>query len=406
MLEKREYANHLTIGKQSMTRALNFLILGILLIGLTACSQKQAPETVSSQRPFPVKEQPLPPLAAPKPTVAPAKAHKIGLLLPLSGPHEDLGKGMLQAAEMALFETGTSSVVLLPQDTAHGAHQAALKALDEGAELLLGPIFAAEVEAVRPLLHARNINLISFSTDQSVAGPRTFILGFLPSQQIERVARFAKEKGLSKIAAFTPDDNYGQLIDQTLRRLESQGDIQLLGITHYTKGDLLEGNPGNIRLLEDIELYKTKGLDALLIPEGGENLAYLMVLLKPHLPLKILGSGQWDASETLQNAGNGLEGGIFASTLPQEHQNFETRFQKAYGFMPPRIATLAFDATALAVNLSDRGYSLPNLTFSEGFAGIDGLFRFTPQGLNERGLAILEVNSSGFRTLSPAPENF
>jgi ABC-type branched-subunit amino acid transport system substrate-binding protein len=381
---------------------------GILLIGLTSCSHKQEPETRSTQRPAPAKETPLPPLpvekSKPVSPPSPALSHKIGLLLPLTGLHENLGKAMLQAAEMALFETGSSTVILLPQDTAQGAHQAALKALDEGAELLLGPIFSPEVEAVKPLLQARNVNLICFSTDQSIAGDKTFVLGFLPSQQIERVTRFAKEKGLSKIAAFTPDDQYGQLIDQTLRRLESSGEIQLLGITHYTKGDILEGNPGNVRLLEDVELYKTKGLDALLIPEGGENLAHLMLVLKPELPLRILGSGQWDTPDTLQILG--LEKGFFASTAPQERQNFETRFKNTYGYIPPRITTLSFDATALVLKLADKGYSLQNLTFSEGFSGTDGLFRLTPQGLNERGLAILEVNSSEFKTLSPAPESF
>lgn len=397
-----------------MARVLNFLIWGVLLIGLTSCSKRQPPEITTiphSTSPVPI-EAPLSPLPMEKQKAIPVPAptgplsHKIGVLLPLTGPHENLGKGMLQAAEMALFETGTSSVTLLPQDTAQGAHQAALKALDEGAELLLGPIFATEVEAVKPLLHARKVNLISFSTDQNMAGDRTFILGFLPSQQIERVTRFAKEKGLTKIAAFTPDDPYGRLIDQTLKQLDSQGDIQLLGITHYTKGDLLEGNPGNVRLLEEVALYKTKGLDALVIPEGGENLTHLMVLLKPQLPLKILGSGQWDTPETLQQAPIGLEGALFASTTPQERQNFEARFQKAYGSIPPRIATLAFDAIALAASLADRGYSIENLTFAEGFSGTDGLFRLTPQGLNERGLAVLEVTSSGFTPLSPAPQSF
>ena len=321
------------------------------------------------------------------------------------GEYIVLGKGMLDASEMALFEAGSSSVILLPKDTAQGAHQAALKAIDEGAELLLGPIFASEVEAIKPLLTSRNISLISFSTDQTVAGNGAFILGVLPSQQIEKVIGFAKEKGLTKFAALTPDDQYGHLIEQTLKHMELQGKIQLLGVTRYTKGDILEGNPGNIRLLEEVAAYKAKGLDALLIPEGGENLTLLTNLLSPQMPLKILGSGQWDAPETLSVA-TSLKDGFFASPDPLERQNFEARFQKEYGTTPPRIATLAYDATALAIALADKGYAPSNITFSQGFSGIDGLFRFTSQGLNERGLAILEVTSSGFRTLSPAPQLF
>jgi len=390
-----------------MTRVLSFLMWGILCIGLTSCGEKQPPEIKVQQLPS-VQEQPLPPLPkkAAKPAASTPSGHKVGLLLPLSGPYENLGKGMLQAAEMALFETGSTSLTLLPQDTAKGAHQAALNALDEGAELLLGPLFSTEVEAIKPLLQARKTNLISFSTDQSVAGNGAFILGFLPSQQIERVIRFGKERGLSKIAVLIPDDPYGQVIDRTLRRLESEGEIQLLGITHYTKADLLEGNPGNIRIQEEVESYKTKGVEALVIPEGGENLAHLMLILKPLLPLRLLGSGQWDIPEILQNVPEGLEDALFASTASHERQDFEKRFQSAYGYMPPRIASLAFDATALAANLAERNYSIPNLTFSEGFTGVDGLFRLTQKGLNERGLAVFEVSSSGMRTVSPAPQSF
>ncbi len=388
-------------------RILGIFMMGILTIGLTSCGHRETPQPTVDPRPSPpkpkVKQKKQTP--EPKPVDPQTEVHKIGFLIPLTGPHADLGKGMQDAAEMALFENGVTTVTLIPQDTAKGAHQAALKALDEGAELLLGPIFAPEVEAIKPLLSARNVNLISFSTDQAVAGNGTFILGFIPSQQIERVTNFAKERGLTKIAALTPDDQYGHLIDQTLNRLHSTGQIQLLGITHYTRGDLLEGNPGNVRILEEIAGYKAKGLDALLIPEGGENLEHLSQLLTPQMPLKILGSGQWDTPETLRVAPH-FEGSVFASTQSPERQNFEARFQSTYGYAPPRIATLAYDGTALATALAGKGYTTQNLTYSQGFAGIDGLFRLTPQGLNERSLAILEVTPTEFKNLSPAASSF
>ncbi len=388
-----------------MASIFKFFMWSVLLIGLTSCSQKPKPEIVSSPPPTSLKVKPILQAAPPAPVeVVEPHVHKVGLLLPLSGPHATLGKGMQQAAEMALFEAGVANITLLPQDTTHGAHRAALKALDEGAELLLGPIFAAEVEAIKPLLSARKVSLICFSTDQNVAGNGVYILGFLPSQQIERVMGFAQEKGLTKVGAILPDDQYGHLAESVLKRLESRGTINLIGTSRYTKGDLLEGNPGNDRIIEEIATYKTKGMDALFLPEGGENLAHLMNLLNTQMPLKILGSGQWDAPETLRILA--LEGGLFASTDPQERQNFEARFQKVYGTTPPRIATLAYDGTALAMALADKGYTPQNLTFSQGFSGIDGIFRLTPQGLNERGLAILEVTPSGFRTVSPAPQTF
>ncbi len=382
-----------------MTKTLRLLIGGCLMIGLTSCGHK-APETVPVVTPPLPKSASVPPPSAPLQTPA-SSPHKVGVLLPLSGEHAALGKGLLEAAELALFETNSSAVVLLPQDTAQGADRAAQKALDEGAELLIGPIFAADVEKIKPQLTARTINLLCFSTDQTVAGQGVYVLGVLPTQQIERVMTHAKERGITKIAALTPDDQYGKLVDQTLNRLASQGDVTLLGITHYTKNDL---QTENTSILERVEAYKSQGCEALFIPEGGENLALLMQILGVQDSLKILGSGQWDTPET--HSIPGLEGGLFASTSSEERTSFEVRFRKAYDHAPERITSLAYDATALAITLADKGYTAQNLTFSQGFAGTEGLFRLTPHGMNERGLAVFEVNASGFKQVSPARTSF
>jgi branched-chain amino acid transport system substrate-binding protein len=390
-----------------MTRMLQLFMGGWLILALTSCGQK-TPEIQPTVVPPVATQKPLPPLVPPSPPPASRPVepptHKVGLLLPLSGPQAELGKRMLEAAELALFEGDCATVTLLPQDTAGGAGMAAQKALDQGAELLVGPVFATDVEKVKPLLSKKNINLICFSTDQNVAGGGAYILGLLPSQQIEKILNYAKEKGLTKIVALLPEDSYGGVVDKTLKRLESQGNTQILGIIHYTKGDILEGNPGNTRLIEEITNYKGKGMDALLIPEGGENLGHLIGLLGPLVSVKILGSGQWDTPETLRI--KGLEGGMFASTHSQERMNFASRFQKIYGYEPPRLANLAYDAIALGVALADKGYTSQNLCFSQGFGGTEGIFRLTSEGLNERGLAVFEVSPSGFRPLNSAPEAF
>jgi hypothetical protein len=41
-----------------------------------------------------------------------------------------------------------------------------------------------------------------------------------------------------------------------------------------------------------------------------------------------------------------------------------------------------------------------------GFAGVNGVFRFLPNGLNERGLAVLEVRADRFAVIDPAPTSF
>src|SRR3990167_5043639 len=164
-----------------MTRLFRFFMWSVLLIGLTSCGHQQPSETIIERKPPVAVPQKKPQVEAPKPTLQVPMSHKVGLLLPLTGSHAKLGNHLLQAAELSLFEMGPSSLTLLPQDTTQGgAHKAALRALDAGAELLLGPLFAEDVKAIRPLVASRKVNLISFSTDQGVAGNGVFILGFLP----------------------------------------------------------------------------------------------------------------------------------------------------------------------------------------------------------------------------------
>src|SRR5271165_7071614 len=78
---------------------------------------------------------------------------KAGLILPLSAPGNAglAGQAMRNAAEMALAEFNAPNIQLLVKDdggTAEGARQGAQQALDEGAEIILGPLFAQSVSIV------------------------------------------------------------------------------------------------------------------------------------------------------------------------------------------------------------------------------------------------------------------
>jgi len=155
----------------------------ILLLGLAACaSDRVAPPAEPAQPAAPE----LPPEI------------RVGLLLPLSGAAEALGRDMLDAAEMALFDVGDNDLVLLPRDTAGtpaGARRAAQDVVGEGAEVILGPLFGQAVTAVGPIAAAADIRVLAFSNDASVATGSTFLLGFRPEEQVRRVVRYALANG-------------------------------------------------------------------------------------------------------------------------------------------------------------------------------------------------------------------
>ena len=372
----------------------------------------------------------------------------VALLLPLSGPSGGLGAAMLDAAQMALFDVGATEIVLLPKDTEgtpDGARRAADAALADGAALMLGPLFSGSVAAVAPLAEVAGINVIAFSSDRKVARPGVFVMGFLPEQQVERVVTFATEHGFERFAALAPASNYGQAAVQELRRVTVATMTDVVEIVFFPpdvraasdvadmvrvfvnydqrRQELLaqraelearddEVSREALRRLESLDTLGEVHFDSVLVPEGGVRLLTVVPLLPFYdvdaTEVQLLGTAQWESAVAEREPS--LFGGWFAAPPPEARSEFEARYRKIYGRQPPRIATLAYDAVALASALArasgEAGFDAGLLTNEGGFRGVDGLFRFSPDGTNERGLAVLEVTRNGLVTISSAPKSF
>jgi branched-chain amino acid transport system substrate-binding protein len=363
---------------------------------------------------------PQPPPGEPPahPAPKPAGAAKVALLVPLTGPNAALGKGMLDAAQMALFDNSGSRLELIPRDTggtAAGAAAAARAAVADGAQLILGPLLATEVEAVKPVAVQKRVNVIAFSTVTQLAGGNVFLMGFLPRQEVVREVGFARERGLARFAALAPNSAYGHLMTDALRAVTEADGATLADFEFYDPSGGEAAEPIR-RLLAHGQTAGEgagAGFDALLLPEGGARLrALARALVAAGLDIRavrLLGSGLWDEPDI----GNepGLQGGWFAAAGPQARQAFEQRFQGVYGHAPPRLSALGYDAAALAAVLakSEAGgalFSRAAITNPSGFTGVDGLFRFSDDGLVQRGLAVLEVDPQGAEVVSPAPKSF
>jgi ABC-type branched-subunit amino acid transport system substrate-binding protein len=346
---------------------------------------------------------------------------KVALLVPLSGANADLGKAMLEAAQLALFTTASEWLTLVPRDTAgtaQGAASAARSAIADGAKLLLGPLLAAEVEAVKPIARDAKINVIAFSTATQLAGGNVFLIGFLPRQEVVREVSFARDKGLNRFAALAPNSQYGHLMTDALREAAAASGGSIVKVEYL---DPRAADPAAAvrRLLSSGSAAPASpsppggpGFDALLLPEGGAQLKQIARQLKESgvesAQTRLLGSGLWDDPAIAGEPA--LYGGWFAASPPEPRHEFESRFQATYGHPAPRLASLAFDAAALAAVLGKSAGGEPiaqeAILNPTGFTGVDGLFRFTPEGLVQRGLAILEVEPQGNVPVSPAPQNF
>jgi branched-chain amino acid transport system substrate-binding protein len=389
--------------------------------------------------------QAIEPTAPPAPSAANGEQIRVALLLPLSGPNAGIGRAMLDAAQMALFDIADEHFVLLPRDTEgtpDGASRAATAALADHAELILGPLLAGEVEAVKPLAHQAGISMVAFSTADQLAGDGTFLLSFPPRQSVDRVVAFAHDRGATRFAALAPATPYGQLVIDALRNAANAVGGTVVQTETYepsatdfrpvvrrlakfderraalarTRAQLqAAGDEASRQALQRLSGHETAGdvpFDAVMLPDGGGQLKAVASLL-PYFDIdpgkvRFLGTGLWD------DPGLGTEpalvGGWFAAPPPATRAEFERRFRELYNQAPPRLATLGSDATALAAILGRKprgsAFTPASLADPSGFAGVDGIFRFRPDGLVERGLAVLEIERNGAKVVSPAPESF
>jgi branched-chain amino acid transport system substrate-binding protein len=336
---------------------------------------------------------------------------KAGLILPLSAPGNAgvAGQAMRNAAEMAIAEFNSPNVQLLLKDdggTAEAARLGAQQAIDEGAEIILGPLFAQSVTYVGQVARMRNVPVIAFSTDANVAASGIYLLSFLPESDVERIVQYATSTGKHSFAALIPDNAYGAVVEGSFKQAVTRRNAQIIALEHYPHDKAGMANP--VRTVAQASARA----DSLFIPDGGDAVPDVVAALAGNgvnvKRLQLLGTGLWDDPRIYATAA--LDGGYYAAPDGAGYRNFTLRYRARYKQDPVRTATLAYDAVALiAALVKTQGanrFSAETLTNPSGFSGIDGLFRFRPDGTNDRGLAVLRVAPGGAQVVAAAPKSF
>ncbi|MBL4802661.1 MAG: penicillin-binding protein activator [Emcibacter sp.] len=379
--------------------------------------------------------------------ILPRQEIRLGLLLPLSGPDSIIGKALFNAATLALFDSRDKRLTLMPYDTkgtAEGAAEAMTQLLTHEPDLIIGPLFSHSIMAIKQMAQEAGVNVIGFSSDHTVAGDGVFLMNFRMEEQIERVIHYASTQGYARFATLVPETAYGMRaleifgasVAEQKRELTSvefyPPDSSKLvdpvkNIAHYKERrkrytreiDFLErlGEEDDFaqEMLDELKNEETIGdveFDAILLPEGGAMLTTLAAWVSYYeidpAKVKILGTGLWD--DPMLFLEPQLHGGWFAAPDHKTSGAFLNRYKDIYGESSPRITTLAYDTVALAATLvrqaKNPNFSAEKITDTNGFSGIEGLFRFAPSGLIERGLAVYEVSDKAFTVIDPAPTSF
>ncbi len=336
---------------------------------------------------------------------------KVGLILPLSaaGNAGLVGQSMKNAAELALADFKSPNVQLLVKDgggNAQGTQQAVQQALDEGAEIILGPLFAHSVGVAGQAARARNVPVIAFSTDSSVAARGVYLLSFLPESDVDRIVDYAVANGKRSFAAMLPDNSYGTVVEAAFKQAVARKGGRIVGLERYPLDSARMAEPARL------VAQAARGADAIFIPDGADAVPLVVQALTAAgvVPrrIQLLGTALWDDPRIANDAS--LQGGWYAAPDSNGFRGFSAKYRSRFGQDPVRTATLAYDAVALVAALvktqGPQRFSDEVLTNSSGFAGIDGIFRFRSDGTNDRGIAVLRVAPAGGQVISPAPRSF
>ncbi len=334
---------------------------------------------------------------------------RVGLLLPFSLRPQDAA-ALYNAAELALFDHGNQNTLLIPRDagsTEASATAAARALVNDGADIIVGPVLREGVLGAASAARPRSIPVIGFSSDRTVAGNGVYLLSFQLEDEIARLVSFAASRNIRSIALLAPSNEYGRRVEAALRAEARTQGVSVVQAQLYNRTDA-DASAAATSLATSL---RSQPAQAILIAESGTPLRSIGTALVrggvDQRQVRFMGTSVWSGDAQREPT---LQGGWFVSPDPAARTNFETRYQSTYGAAPTRLSSLGYDAVALAALLSRndgaRGFTRPRIENGEGFAGSDGLFRFRTDGAIERGLAIIEVGQNTVTTLDAAPRAF
>ncbi len=350
------------------------------------------------------------------PKVDTSKPIPVALLLPRSsGTAGDatLSQSLENAARLAISDLDGVQIDLRVYDTAGDeatAQTAALRAVDSGAKIILGPVRSGPTNAVGVALAGKGVNVLSFSNNSSIAGGNVFVLGPTFQNTADRLVSYAKGSGKSKIVTVHAQNVAGAAGRDAIQRAVAASGATNAGSVGYEFSQ-----QGVVSAIDDVvNTVKSSGADSIFLTADTSGALPLFTQLLPEQGLstasiQYIGLTRWDIpAQTL--ALPGVQNGWFALPDPASALQYRNRFSAAYGTSPHPISGLAYDGIAAIGALVKQGnsnaLSAAALTQGAGFNGVNGIFRLRADGTNQRALAIATIRDKQVVILDPAPRRF
>jgi len=358
------------------------------------------------------------------------KKVQVALFLPFSGKNKDLGFSLFNSATISLFYNDPNGIIELvlfdSKENPKDSEKVFKEIIDKKIKIVIGPIFSNSVEAIEKLARQNKITVISLSNNQNLINKidkegGVFISGILPEIQIEKIVNYAIGQGKLNFAIIAPSNQYGKTITELLKKFvrSKQGNFITSEFYDNNSKDLdrvVERVINSFILPENLtKAKKDKDLvisdydriypQVIMIPESGKIASKIISSIKKQnkeeRDFQILGTSQWDDKSIFDS---NLINAWFPAPENEKFSDLENFYYSKYEKFPPRLASIVYDMIGLIAEITNRKQGqTPNLgdfiNFKNGdkngYQGVDGLFRFLPNGLTQRNLAVLKITTSG-----------
>jgi ABC-type branched-subunit amino acid transport system substrate-binding protein len=339
----------------------------------------------------------------------------VALLIPRGGSASDnlLAQNLENAARLAIRDLDGVKIDLRVYGTAGSAStaaSAAAQAVNEGAKIILGPVYGESANAAGVAVAAQGVNVLSFSNNTTIAGGNVFVLGPTFGNTANRLVGYAKRAGKDRIVILHGQDVAGQLGRNAIQQAIAANGATLAGTVDYALSQ-----ESVIAAIPRVKAaVSSGGANALFMTTSSASALPLFAQLLPEAGIQgattqYIGLTRWDIPPATL-ALPGVQGGWFALPDPSASGVFRQQYEAAYGAAPHPLAGLAFDGIAAVGALVKSGKSTAltgaSLTQGAGFRGASGIFRLRKDGTNERGLAVATIRNKSVVILEAAPKAF
>ncbi len=350
------------------------------------------------------------------PGIDTSRAVPVALLVPRSSAEGGaiIASSLENAARMAIQDLGGTSIDLRVYDTAGQAGQASIvaqQAVAEGAQIIVGPFFAASANTAGLAVAPQNVNVLAFSNNTAVAGGNVFVLGNTFQNSANRLVSYASSQGKGKIFIIHAQDAAEEIGATAIRNaIGNSVQAELVG-----SGSFPLSQQGVTRAISGFSKdAKSTGAQSVFFTSGTAGaMPFLADLLPgaglPPSSVQYIGLQRFDIPSSALSLG-GLQGSWFAIPDPSLAAGFRSRYSERFGADPHPTAGLAYDGIAAVGALISEGsrdaLSARSLTRSAGFVGTGGIWRLRADGTNDRALAVAQIRNNQVTIIDPAPRSF